>query len=95
MPTEVLHQQLAARDDRTIVTNCGLSILEDLLGLRVEEAYAIEVAHAGTSRHGDFDLLNCRIARDGDGGRELLDHAFTAAIREIEAQLARHWIRAG
>lgn len=46
-PTQILDENLARGDDGGFIDEAGLAVLERLLGGRVEEADAVEVANVG------------------------------------------------
>jgi hypothetical protein len=74
--TEVLHEDFSGRQDRLLVAYQGFSILEDLLGRRVEQADAVVVADARLAGNQGLGILDGGIARELDRGREFPDRLF-------------------
>lgn len=62
--TEILHQELALRQNGGLVLKQSLAVLEDLLRGRIEESDTVKVSQAGLASNGNLGIFN-----GGSGGK--------------------------
>ena len=88
--TKILDNKLRGRCNARLVANKSLAVLENLLGSRVEQADAVEVADARLLGNQLLGILNSDIAGQLDRGRKLLDRLLGRPVGQLHRECGSH-----